>query len=146
MELKSVDELKRVAEIRGAPMSKQQRLLRWAELLEREPGRQLMSLMRVEYLAPEARAAAQVPNSALSVAFEDPVLRAEGLKSDRFGDAVGFFELSEDEVHRVVCYCHHEWQVDAGTIARVVRRLAAGGPEPAYGWRRIGEGLGITGW
>jgi len=127
MERKSVDELKRVAEIHGARMSKQQRLGRWADLLERQANRILTSLIEVEYLPPQERAEMQVGNSALSVAFEDPVLRAEGLKSDKFGDAVNFFELSEEEAHWVVCYCHHGRQVDARTVAGVVRDLAGRG-------------------
>ena len=145
MERKSVEELKRVAEIHGARMSKQQRLGRWADLLERQANRILASLIEVEYLPPQERAEMQVGNSALSVAFEDPVLRAEGLKSDKFGDAVKFFELSEDEAHWVVCYCHHGRQVDARTVAGVVRDLAGRGRAspgagsvtmPAFGWFR----------
>jgi len=130
MERKSVDELKRVAEIHGARMSKQQRLGRWADLLERHAGRILTSLIEVEYLSPRERAEMQIGNSALSVAFEDPMLRAEGLKSDKFGDAVNFFELSEEEAHWVVCYCHHGRQVDARTVAGVVRDLAGSGRAP----------------
>ena len=142
MERKSVDELKRVAEIHGARMSKQQHLGRWADLLERQANRILMSLIEVEYVPPRERAEMQVDNSALSVAFEDPVLRAEGLKSDKFGDAVNFFELSEEEVHRVVCYCHHGRQVDAGTVAGVVRHLAGRtGRASASGW--FGDYTGI---
>jgi hypothetical protein len=134
MERKTVDELKGVAEIYGPRMSKQQRLLRWADLLDRQANRILNSLMEVEYLPPRERAEMQVDNSALSVAFEDPVLRAEGLKSDKFGDAVNFFELSEDEAHWVVCYCHHGRQVDARTVAGAVRDLARTGRSSASGW------------
>ena len=134
MERKTVDELEGVAEIHGAQMSKQQSLLRWADLLERQANRILNSLMEVEYAPPQARAEMQVDNSALSVAFEDAVLRAEGLKSDKFGDAVNFFELSEDEAHWVVCYCHHGRQVDARTVAGAVRDLARTPRSSAWGW------------
>src|SRR5882724_10614617 len=135
MERKTVDELKHIAEIHGPQMSKQQRLGRWADLLERQANRILMLLIEVEYVPPQERAEMQVGNSALSVAFEDPVLRAEGLKSDKFGDAVNFFELSEDEAHWVVCYCHHGPQVDARTVAGVVRDLAGRtGRASASGW------------
>jgi hypothetical protein len=142
MEHKTVDELKGVAEIHGAQMSKQQRLVRWADLLDRQANRILTSLMEVEYAPPQERAEMRVGNSALSVAFEDPVLRAEGLKSDQFGDAVNFFELSEKEAHWVVCYCHHGRQVDARTVASVVRDLAARtGRASAWGW--FGDYAGI---
>jgi hypothetical protein len=141
MERKTIGELAGVAEIHSAQMSKQQRLLRWADLLERQANRILNSLMEVEYAPPQARAEMQVDNSALSVAFEDPVLRAEGLKSDKFGDAANFFELSEDEAHWVVCYCHHGRQVDARTVAGVVRDLArTRGPSA---WARFGDYAGV---
>jgi hypothetical protein len=142
MERKTVDELKRIAEIHCPLMSKQQRLMRWADLLERQGTRILVSLSGVEYVPPQERAEMQVDNSALSVAFEDPVLRAEGLKSDKFGDAVNFFELSDHEVHQVVCYCHHGPEVDARTVAGAVRYLAARtGRAAARGW--ISENIGI---
>ena len=142
MERKTVSQLKRIAEIHGPQMSKQQRLMRWADLLDRQADRILMSLIEVEYVPPQERAEVRVSNSALSVAFEDPVLRAEGLKSDKFGDAVKCFELSEEDVHRVVCYCHHGRQIDAGTVAGVVRSLAARtGRAAARGW--ISESIGI---
>ena len=141
MEPKTVDELKGVAEIYGPQMSKQQRLLRWADLLERQANRVLTSLMEVEYVPPQDRAEMQVDNSALSVAFEDPVLRAEGLKSDKFGDAVNFFELSQEEAHWVVCYCHHGRQVDARTVAGAVRDLARTRRSSAWAW--FGDYTGI---
>ena len=55
MERKTVDELKGVAEIHGAQMSKQQRLLRWADLLDRQANRMLNSLMEVESTARRGR-------------------------------------------------------------------------------------------
>jgi hypothetical protein len=58
------------------------------------------------------------------VAFEDPILRVEGLRGDRVGDAVEFFDLSHDEVHRLVCYCHHGLTVSPGTVAARVRMMA----------------------
>jgi hypothetical protein len=141
MERKTIGELEGVAEIHSAQMSKQQRLLRWADLLERQANRILNSLMEVEYAPPQARAEMQVDDSPLSVAFEDPVLRAEGLKSDKFGDAVNFFELSEDEAHWVVCYCHHGRQVDARTVAGAVRDLAR--TRGSSAWARFGDYTGV---
>ena len=137
MERKTVDELKHIAEIHCPQMSKQERLMRWADLLERQGNRLLRSLIEVEYVPPQERAEMRVDDSAISVAFEDPVLRAEGLKSDKFGDAAGFFDLSEAEVHYVVCYCHHGPQVDARAVAGAVRHVAAGrGVHPVgLGWR-----------
>ena len=64
--------------------------------------------------------------SPLSVAFEDPVLRAEGLTSDTYGDAKRFFQLSDWQLHNIVCYCHHGVTMTAGTAARHVRAVADG--------------------
>ena len=70
------------------------------------------------------REAKRADNSPLTVAFEDPILRVEGLRGDRVGDAVEFFDLSHDEVHRLVCYCHHGLTVSPGTVAARVRMMA----------------------
>ena len=42
----------------------------------------------------------------LSIAFADPVLRAEGLADDSYGAAKRFFGLSDGQLHYVVCSCH----------------------------------------
>ena len=44
--------------------------------------------------------------SPLTVAFEDPMLRVEGLRNDSYGEAKRFFELTDSQLHRIVCYCH----------------------------------------
>ncbi len=111
MKLKTLEELKQVAEVRPPltrdRMSKRQRLERWAEVLELAPQRHLRSLFETEYGSRRRRYALREDNSPLTVAFQDPVLHAEGLKSDRYGDALKFFELSNGELHHIVCYCHH---------------------------------------
>jgi hypothetical protein len=61
-------------------------------------------------------------------------LMAEGLKSEKFGDATNFFELSDEEADWVVCYCHHGRQVDARTVAGAVRDLARTPHSSAGGW------------
>jgi hypothetical protein len=61
------------------------------------------------------------------VAFEDPVLRAAGLRGDRVGDAGAFFDLSHRELHRLVCYCHHGRTVSPGTVATRLRMIAQQG-------------------
>ena len=89
MKLKTLEELKRVAQVRPPlardKMPKRQRLERWAEALERAPQRHLRSLFETEYMSPGRRYALREGNSPLTVAFEDSVLRAEGLESDRYG-------------------------------------------------------------
>ncbi len=86
MKLKTLEELKRVAEVRPPltrdRMSKRRRLERWAEVLELAPQRHLRSLNETEYASRPQRCALREDNSPLTVAFQDPVLHAEGLQSD----------------------------------------------------------------
>ncbi|WP_201861379.1 hypothetical protein [Microvirga soli] len=63
-------------------------------------------------------------NSALTVAFEDPVLRDEGLQSDTLADAITFFGLSECDAHYVLCSCLNGQTMTAGAAALKVRGLA----------------------
>ncbi|MCZ6758953.1 MAG: hypothetical protein O7D29_01050, partial [Gemmatimonadetes bacterium] len=48
-------------------------------------------------------------------------LRAEGLQSDGYGDAIKFFELSDDDLHYIVCYCYHGPTMTPTEVARRVR-------------------------
>lgn len=125
MKHQSIAELTHIADVQPTKtvMSRCDRLERWAELLEREPARRLRSLDGIEYGAESERREAREANSPLSVAFADPVLREEGLKSDRLGDALDFFEMSQNEAHRVLCSCMHGRTMDAGDVARRVRGI-----------------------
>jgi hypothetical protein len=105
-------------------MSRRERLERWVELLERRPHRRLSTIEGTEFGSRREREAKRADHSPLTVAFEDPVLRAAGLRGDRVGDAVGFFDLSHGEVHRLVCYCHHGRTVSPGTVAARLRMIA----------------------
>ena len=132
MKLKMLEELKQVAKVRPPltrdRMSKRQRVERWAEVLESAPQRYLRSLYETEYGSQPRRYALREDNSPLTVAFQDPVLRAEGLRSDRYGDALKFFKLSDGELHHIVCYCHHGPTMAPRAVATRVR-LAAGRTE-----------------
>ena len=68
-------------------MSRRERLQRWADLLDRIPGR-LNALTRIEYLPAAERLEARADNSPLEIAYRDPVLREEGLTGDRLGEAM----------------------------------------------------------
>ena len=107
----------------STPMTKRERLERWATLLEREPERQLSSVEEVGYGIAGEQQTKRADNSALSVAFADPVLRAHGLTSDRVGTAAAFFELSHWEIHQVVCSCHYGRSMAAGTAAMRVHAM-----------------------
>ncbi len=141
MKLKTLEELKRVAEVRPPltrdGMSKRQRLARWAEVLELEPQRYLRSLFETESMNPGRRYALREENSPLTVAFEDSVLRAEGLESDRYGDALKFFELSDGELHDIVCYCHHGPTMAPKAVARRVRAALRSAERKSFVQRMI---------
>lgn len=126
MEYRTFDQLRRVADVHAEQrsMSRRERLERWAEVLGREPSRRLRSLGEIEFKTKEERHVMRSDNSPLTVAFHDPILRAEGLASDRLGDAVSFFELSDGQAHRLLCSCMNGWSMLAGTTARRVQRIA----------------------
>jgi hypothetical protein len=106
-------------------ISRSERLERWADLLEQSPDRRLATLHQTEYQPPSVRAAMRSDGSPISVAFEDPILRAAGLENDSYGEARRFFELTDNQLHRVICYCHFGATVSASTAAYHLRKLIA---------------------
>ncbi|MBZ9984583.1 MULTISPECIES: hypothetical protein [unclassified Mesorhizobium] len=102
-------------------MTRNQRLERWASLLERHPERRLGALPGTEYMSPDMRENAYCVQSPISVAFEDPILRAQGLEGDTYGEAKRFFELSNWQLHNIVCDCHVGATMKAGWVAVRVR-------------------------
>jgi hypothetical protein len=108
-------------------MSRCERLQRWAELLEQNPGRRLSTLHQTEYQPAAARAAMRGDGSPISVAFADPVLRSAGLENDSYGEAKRFFELTDGQLHKVICYCHFGATVSAATAAHYILEVIARG-------------------
>jgi hypothetical protein len=106
-----------------ARLSRRERLERWAEVLERHPDLILRTLEEIEWKPLTERLAMRADRSPLSVAFADPVLRSEGLASDRLGDALAFFELSEPEAHIVLCSCNGGETIASGEAARRLRAI-----------------------
>ncbi|WFP78152.1 hypothetical protein [Mesorhizobium sp. WSM4906] len=125
MRHQTLDQLHAVAEVRTAKpvMSRTQRLERWAELLEREPSRLLTALTGTEYHAPAERNVMRGDGSPISVALEDPVLHDEGLKGDSYGEAKRFFQLTDYQLHEIVCYCHVGDVMQASRAALSVRAV-----------------------
>lgn len=122
----SLDEIRRVADTfpaESGKMDRRARLERWATVLERHKG-PVKPLYRIEYLAPQERALLRGDDTPLSIAYADPVLRAEGLASDRLGDAKAFFELSEHEAHHLLCDCHYGGTMTADGVASRIRAVA----------------------
>ncbi|PVE23723.1 hypothetical protein DC522_14060 [Microvirga sp. KLBC 81] len=140
MEHRPLSELGHVADLKPSEvpvLSKRERLDRWAELLEREPDRLLRTLDEIEWKPKAVRLAMRADNSALTVAFTDPVLRTAGLLSDRFGDAVNFFQISEHDAHIVLCSCHGGQFMRAEEAARRVRGIRSPSLWSLYfGWLR----------
>lgn len=138
MKHQSIEQLQAFADIQPAaaflPMSRTQRLERWAQLLEREPERRLGTLSGTEYATREVRHSMRAGGSPITVAFDDPVFRAAGLADDSYGEARRFFDLSDRHLHNIVCYCHFGETVRGASAARRVRS--------AIGmWPRIGAFL-----
>ncbi|WP_011580317.1 MULTISPECIES: hypothetical protein [Chelativorans] len=102
-------------------LSRRERIERWATLLERHGGG-LNALRRVEYLSPEERREYRGLNTPLTVAFDDPVLREEGLKSDRLGDAMDFFELNDHDTHLLLCDCRYQGTMTGSLLASRLRQ------------------------
>jgi hypothetical protein len=128
MKHQSLADLQPIAEVvpfapQPMPMSRADRLERWAAVLEGREGR-LRALQRVEFLPSEERPAARADGSPIEFAYRDPILRAEGLAGDRFGDAMAFFELSEHEAHHLLCDCHYGGTMTGKSVARRLRSYA----------------------
>ncbi len=122
----TLDELRTVAEVGPCgfqTMAWSDRLDRWAEILERHPHWHLSTLHQTEYQTSDARAAMRRENTPLSVAFADPVLRAAGLSDDTYGEAMRFFELEDEQLHEIICYCHFGATVPAASAARQIRSM-----------------------
>jgi hypothetical protein len=104
-------------------LSRGQRLARWAEALDRCKGAPLRTLHQTEFAPRAERLLMRQDNSPLTVAYEDPILRSAGLRSDTFGEAARFFKLSDWELHAILCYCHHGEEVSASDTAARVRAI-----------------------
>ena len=128
MERVTLDQLSTKANIspnlpKAGFLSRQQRLQRWSELLAREPDRLLNTFPQTEYMDAQVRDSMRSADSALTVAFEDPVLREAGLTDDSYGTAMRFFELSDRHMHWILCYCHHGMSVRAGALVSVLHSI-----------------------
>jgi len=129
MEHKTQDEIRNIAEVLPSsfvarPLSKRERLELWAQALDREGGRCLTTLVQTEYLPPAQRARLRSEDSALTVAFKDRRLRADGLAGDSWGDATAYFGISDPELHNILCSCHYGETVRADVAAARVRAAA----------------------
>ena len=131
MEHKSLEQLKDQAalvelEERVAPPPRElrrMRLERLAAVLSRHGG-PVTLLTRIEYLPESDRLPLRIDNSPLEIAYRDPVLRGQGLASDRLGDGITFFDLSHAEAHYLLCDCHYSGMITGDMIAVRARSIA----------------------
>jgi hypothetical protein len=139
MEYRTLKQVEQVAEVHTRPegLSRAERLRRWAELLERDPRRLLDTLRQTEYQPGYVRDFIRSDNSPISVAADDPVLREEGLRNDTYGEARRFFDLSDWELHNILCYCHFGRHVSAREAAQRVRQLLPLNPARAGLFTRL---------
>jgi hypothetical protein len=119
----------------AAPLSKQQKLWRLADLVERVP-HPIVIFHRLEYLSEVEKYEShnQHPYSAFALAAQDATFQKDGLKGQTIAEAQRYFELSNQELHAFSCDCGGA--IDNRDMARRLRRLAAGGSQPTLG-RRI---------
>lgn len=99
------------------------RLERWANLLEQYGNDMLNTLEGTEHHDASSRTAMRCDNSPFTVASADPMLRAAGLKGDTYGDIQRFFELTDGQLHSLVCHCQlgrHISRRDASTRVRAL--------------------------
>ena len=101
------------------PMSKAERLHRWADSLELQK-----QLQREAFSTRDGGCSTQVESSPLTVAFEDWAFQAEGLRGDQVGDARAFFDLSESEMQRIIGSPYGSRTIPAAVAAKRVRALA----------------------
>jgi hypothetical protein len=127
MKYRSLDDMMRVADIAHvgkAKLSRRERLERWADLLMQDPGRHLRPLYRLEFMPAQDRLNMRGDDTPLAVAYQDPILRGEGLAGDRVGDAMAFFDLSSRDIHYLVCDCYYQGAMSASLASAHIRSIA----------------------
>ncbi|RWX67918.1 hypothetical protein EN780_10805 [Mesorhizobium sp. M4B.F.Ca.ET.089.01.1.1] len=139
MKHQTVDQLNAVADVHAEATSlfatRAQRLERWAKLLEQNLDRRLVALTGTEYTAPDLRDKMRCAGSPIDVAFEDPIFRAQGLADDTYGEGRRFFELSDWQLHEIVCHCHVGASLPARWTASRVRAAISPG-SGVFAWLR----------
>lgn len=111
MKHNTFEELRSLAKVtkvyRPSPWEvRRERLLRMAALVEATE-RPVRLFHQLEFMSDGDRHFLRSPDSPLSVAFADPVLREQGLDGEDYRAAVEFFDLSPNEAHQILCDCHY---------------------------------------
>ncbi len=106
-------------------LNRRQKIERWAVVLDQHGG-PLNAPRGIEYLPDAQRRAYHNSNSPISVAFNDPLLRAAGLAGDTLGDAMDFFEFNSNDAHQLLCDCHYLGAMTGHGLARRLRQYVGG--------------------
>ena len=105
------------------PMTKRQRLQRFADVITSGPGVPLHLFINLEYRdAGEWKYLAH-PSSAFALAAKDSVLHDAGLTGDSVGDAQRFFDLSRQELAEFSGVCGGS--INNNEMADRIERIAA---------------------
>lgn len=113
-----------------AKLSVPARLRRWADVIDawaktrkahvvRLPARHGLEYAPVEML-PDIR----WPGSPMELAYNDPILRADGLGGDSMKHSMDYFEVTQMDLHGFACDCHSQNRADIA--AKFLRNRAAG--------------------
>jgi hypothetical protein len=119
-----------------------QRMDRWAKVLDEYDG-PICALRRLEYLRGDQLREYRGTNTPLTVAFNDPILRADGLRGDSLGEAMDFFALSDQDAHHLLCDCHYHGTMTASGLASRIRQQMRR-QERWEGWTRVARR--VFGW
>ena len=117
------------------PLTRDDKLERWASLVERSTDR-IFVFHRLEYQSQYELDRLADPRSAFAIAAGDPVLKEAGLSSDKVGDGMRFFELSKYNVHAFSCDC--AGHISNSRMASRIRHLKSSRPTSIknrfFGW------------
>lgn len=144
MEQRTIAEVAKTAQVfstaEAARALRRERLERLARLLEAHNG-PVQMLTQIEYLRRAERLLLRHDGSPLTIAYNDPVFRAQGLAGDRLGDAMAFFSIDDREAHHLFCDCHYRAGVSSNVIASQVRSVAQ---RPTMGevWTKVTRAIG----
>ncbi|WP_246659746.1 MULTISPECIES: hypothetical protein [Methylosinus] len=147
MKYRTLEEITKLAGVEPVEARREQaslrraRLQRLATLIEAHVGRiRLFSMM--EYVPVKERIKLRQDESPLYIAFRDAQFREQGLKGDRLGDAIDFFQLSMREAHHIFCDCNYSGAITPGAVAARARSIAE---KKSLGelWRSFTQRLGL---
>ena len=105
------------------PVTKRQRLQRFADVIRSGPPCPLHLFINLEYRDAGEWKYLSHPASPFALAAHDDLLYAAGLRSGGVGDAQRFFKLSREELTEFSCVCGG--LINSNEMAERIERIAA---------------------